>query len=100
MIQWVEVAESARAMVLGLVATRGSVLSRKFLPSLEGESFGDLLRGLRKSGVHLLRTGRHQAVRLLRIGKIRVRQAFRQAAREEKVALLGLALVLVFLSWP
>ena len=29
-----------------------------------------------------------------------VRQGFRAAAREEKVALLSLVLVLAFLSWP
>ena len=47
------------------------------------------LRRLRRRAVHLLRTLPEQ-----------VQAAFARAGREEKVALLGLALVLAVLSWP
>ena len=67
---WIDFAGVAEAALFAAVSTTRSILGR-------GETGPEL----------------HRLTR-------RIRLAFRRGHREEKVALLGLVLVLAFLSWP
>lgn len=74
---WIDIAGAAQASLFAAVTFTRSVFSRMET----GEAGPDLHRLARHAGR-------------------RARAAFRRAHREEKVALLGLVLVLAFLTWP
>lgn len=78
MVHWVDLAHSVQMAVVGVFASSrglGALCSSRF------------------------RDRRWPAARPREVIH-RLREAFREAAREEKVALLGLVLVLAFLTWP
>lgn len=77
---WIDIAGAAQASLFAAVTFTRSVFSRVE----RGETVPDL-RTLLRRGALALRRGA---------------AAVRRAHRQEKVALLGLVLVLVFLSWP
>lgn len=75
--QWVDVAHRVRDTFLRFAASRRGAV-----------------RG------HLPLRSHRSGVDRIRVWRARLDDAFRQAAREEKVALVGLILVLAVLSWP